>query len=174
MDDLPDERYEDGFLARAFRALLDPDDFDRLLCDIVETARVLTSCEHVAVARTPLAGAVADPDTRLQGPWAAPLGGRHADDALPSLELPVVVDGYATHVMSFYKRDGQAHYSADELAHARRVSDLAALVLRGSLLLGDPDARSHERREPGVTGRDEFENEVLAAVEDHDGKAALL
>ena len=25
-----------------------------------------------------------------------------------------------------------------------------------------------------MTGRDEFENEVLAAVEDHDGKAALL
>lgn len=174
MTELSDEEYEDGFLARAFRALLAPEDFGRLLCDIVETARVLTGCEHVVVARRPLAATVVDGDVRLHGPWAAPADGGHADDALPSLELPVVVDGYATHVMSFYKGGGQGRYSPEELGHARRVSDLAGLVLSGLLLPSDPDPRSFEAREPGVPGRDEFEEEVLAAVDEHGGKAALL
>jgi diguanylate cyclase (GGDEF)-like protein len=174
MTELPDQGYEDGFLARAFRALLAPEDFGRLLCDIVETARVLTGCEHVVVARTPLAANVVNGDVRLHGPWAAPAGNGHVEDALPSLELPIVVDGYATHVMSFYKRGDQGRYSPEELAHARRVSELAALVLSGLLLPGDADGRTFEARDPGVPGRDEFEDEVLAAVEEHNGKAALL
>jgi diguanylate cyclase (GGDEF)-like protein len=166
-----DESYEVSLLAQAFRALLSQESLDQLLCELAEAARVHTNCEHVVIERT---RGAADRGLRLHGPWASS-GAEYRAESLPSLELPVVVDGFSSHAIKFFKRRSPDRFSRTELDHARRLGDLAGLVLQGGASLRESSPRRLEPdHEPAEPARQDFEDAVLAALESQHGKAALL
>lgn len=165
-----EENYEASLLAQAFRALLPQESLDQLLCDLAEAARAQTNCEHVVIERT---RGAADRDLRLHGPWAS-RGADHRAESLPSLELPVVVDGFSTHAIRFFKHRSPSRFSRTELDHARRLGDLAGLVLQGALPRESSPRPLEVDSEPAVPAHQDFEDEVMSALKSHDGKAALL
>ena len=166
-----DEPYEDGTLARAYRALLANESFDDLLRELAETARSHTNCEEVTITATGGSG------NTSTGSWSSGAFGGAARDPSQrsSLGMPVLTDGLATHVMSFYKSSEREKFTAAELAHARRCSDLAGLVISGAAFVGALQRVGNTvDDETGVLVRKGFEDDVHAALVANDGRAGLF
>ncbi len=167
-----DEDYEGRFLASAYRALLSHGSFDGLLAGLAETARTHTTCERVVIERTDLnpRGAVES----LAGPWTSLGPERLAPHAQPSLALPVLTDGVAGHVMTFYKASTPGRFSPIELEHARRLVDLAGLVLDGAARAESFAGLVRIDDGPAMVTRNDFEDEVFNALESHGGTVGFM
>jgi diguanylate cyclase (GGDEF)-like protein len=168
-----DDDYEQRFLASAYRALLSHESFDALLGSLAETARARTACERVVIERAgfnqPVAGTAS-----LPGPWASPGSERLSPHAQPSLALPVVTDGVAGHVMTFYKASTPGRFSPSELDHARRLVDLAGLLLDGASRAESLAALVRVDDAPAIATRNDFEDEVFTALQSHGGSAGFM
>jgi diguanylate cyclase (GGDEF)-like protein len=165
------EPYEERILARAYRALVANEDFEDLLFEIAETARSYTACEEVVIG-----AAGADELGNTTGPWTAGSFSGGAGDPLlrSSLAMPIVSDGLARHVMTLYKQDSRGRFTATEIDHARRCSDIAGLVIAGAAMVGAAGRFSGIDDETGVPVRRQFEEEVLASLSANDGRAGLF
>jgi diguanylate cyclase (GGDEF)-like protein len=161
--------YQDALLANAYRALLANESFDPLLGQVAEVARALTNCKVVVLA------AIDDVGPVLAGPWvAAAADGAAAPHERASLAMPVVTDGVATHVLNFYKYEADQRFSASEVEHARGLADVAGLVISGATLGGRLGRLSRIDDETGVLLRQGFEEDVVAALDEHDGHVGLV
>ena len=168
----PNEPYEEQLLARAYRALLGNEDFDDLLRELAETARSHTSCDEVVIAPIDANGLF----VASEAAWTSGSSTGSTGDPLgrTSLPMPVVSDGRATHVMTFYKSDQRARFTPAEVDHARRFSELAALVVSGTALVGGFVGLSGIDDETGVLIRRGFEDDLLDALSANDGRAGLF
>ncbi len=169
-----DDDYEDHLLASAYRALLSHENFDGLLAGLAETARARTACERVVIARTGFSPPVAGATDSLPGPWTSLGPERLAPHAQPSLALPVLTDGVAAHVMTFYKASSPGRFSPSELEHARRLVDLAGLVLDGAARAESLAGLVRIDDAPAMATRNDFEDEVFNALESHGGTAGFM
>src|SRR5258708_16271760 len=88
--------------------------------------------------------------------------------------MPVLTDGLATHVMSFYKSSEREKFTGAEIAHARRCSDLAGLVISGAAFVGALQRVGTLDDETGVLVRKGFEDDVHAALVENEGRAGLF
>ena len=167
-----DEDYEGRLLAGAYRALLSLENFDELLAGLAETARARTACERVVIERVDLnqRGAAES----LAGPWTSLGPERLAPHAQPSLALPILTDGVAGHVMTFYKANTPGRFSPSELEHARRLVDLAGLVLDGAARAESFAGLVRIEDAPAMVTRNDFEDEVFNALESHSGTAGFM
>jgi len=163
-----DEPYEEETLA--YRTLLANESFDDLLRELAETARSHTNCEEVAI--TPAGGS----GNTSTGTWSSGAFGGAARDPSQrsSLGMPVLTDGLATHLMSFYKSSEREKFTPAEIAHARRCSDLAGLVLSGAAFVGALQRVGTVDDETGVLVRKGFEDDVQAALVANEGRAGLF
>jgi diguanylate cyclase (GGDEF)-like protein len=168
----PSEPYEEHVLARAYRTLLENEDFDALLRDLAETARSYTNCDEVVIGAIDASG----PSAATEELWTSGSAGAPTSDPLarPSLPMPVVSDGRATHVMTFYKRDQKERFTPGEVDHAKRFSELAGLVVSGAALVGGFHGRSGIDDETGVLIRRGFEDDVMHALSANEGRAGLF
>jgi diguanylate cyclase (GGDEF)-like protein len=166
------EQYEERILARAYRALLANEDFEDLLFDLADTARSYTHCEEVVIAAVDANGPVGT----TAGPWTSgKFTGSTSDPPLrSSVTMPIVSDGFARHVMTFYKSDARERFTPTEVDHARRCSDVASLVISGAAIVGAFGRFTGMDDETGVLVRREFEDDVLAALSANDGRAGLF
>jgi diguanylate cyclase (GGDEF)-like protein len=166
--------YEASFLARAYRTLLEHDDFDGHLRDLAETAKTLTACERVVIERAGSVRIDAEGAESLDGPWSSSDPGGLVEEGQPSLVLPVITDGLATHVMAFYKNSTPGRFSPTELEHARRLGDLTGLILAGAARAAVFARLMRVEDGPAVATRNDFEDEVVSALASHGGKAGFM
>jgi diguanylate cyclase (GGDEF)-like protein len=168
----PSEPYEEHVLARAYRTLLENEDFDALLRDLAETARNYTNCDEVVIGAIDASGlSAATEELWTSGSVAGPTGDPLAR---PSLPIPVVSEGRETHAMTFYKRDLKESFTSAEVEHAKRFSELAGLVVSGAALVGGLHGRSGIDDETGVLIRRGFEDDVIEALSANEGRAGLF
>ncbi|MFL5953764.1 MAG: GGDEF domain-containing protein [Gaiellaceae bacterium] len=165
-----DEPYPEALLANAYRALLSNESFDPLLRQVAAVARALTNCTAVVLTGLDDVGPV------LAGPWSSTEVDQPTDGPVerPSLAMPVVTDGVATHVLNFYKHAADQRFSASQLEHARRLADIAGLVISGASLGGRLDRLARIDDETGVLLRQGFEEDVVAALDEHEGHVGLV
>lgn len=166
--------YESAFLERAYRALLTHGDFGGQLRDLAETARAHTGCERVVIERAEFLAPDLEPVEALLGPWASSEPDPFDFDEQPSLRMPVVSDGVAQHVMTFYKSGSPGRFSPHELEHARRLSDLAGLIVAGAARAEMVGRLLETDNGPAVASRNDFEEEVAFALENNHGQAGFL
>jgi GGDEF domain-containing protein len=165
------EPYEERVLARAYRALLGDGDFDDLFCDLAEIARDHTGSDEVVISAIEANGL-----GETEGPWtSSQLGGPTGNPApRPSLPMPVLSDGRATHIMTFYKNDPRGSFTPSDVDHARRCSEIVGLVVSGAALVGPSGGPENVDDETGVLIRRGFEDDVMAALSANDGRAGLF
>jgi diguanylate cyclase (GGDEF)-like protein len=169
-----DDDYEGRYLASAYRALLSHESFDELLASVAETAKARTGCERVVIERTALSPPGKAGGESPIGPWTSLGPERLAPPAQPSLALPILTDGVAGHVMSFYKASAPGRFTPSELEHARRLVDLAGLVLDGAARAESFATLARVDDAPAMATRNDFEDEVFKALESHDGTAGFM
>ncbi len=164
--------YEEQTLAWAYRTLLAHESFDELLRELAETARAHTNCEEVGITAVAAGGS----GSTSTDTWSSGAPGGAARDPVqrPSLAMPVLTDGLATHVMNFYKSNELEKFTAEEIAHARRCSDLAGLIFSGAALVGALRRIGTVDDETGVLVRKGFEDDVHAALVANEGRAGLF
>jgi diguanylate cyclase (GGDEF)-like protein len=168
----PNEPFEEAVLARAYRSLLANEGFDDLLRDLVETARSNTNCEEVVIRAIDRSGT--DDATGGLVPSGSSDDTSNDPNRRSSLPMPIVSDGLATYVMTFYKSDERGRFTPTEVAHARRCSDLAGLVLSGAALAVASRGPTGIDDETGVLVRQGFEDDVAAALAANDGRVGLF
>jgi diguanylate cyclase (GGDEF)-like protein len=88
--------------------------------------------------------------------------------------MPVVTDGVATHVLHFYKDAVDPRFTPKQVDAARKLAGVAGLVLWAVKLRTQIDRLSRIDDETGVLVRRGFEDDVITALEQHDGCAGLL
>jgi diguanylate cyclase (GGDEF)-like protein len=163
--------HENVLLAQAFRTLLDEEDFDSVLQGVAETAREQTGCR--ATMLIAVLDETTSPDTPA-GPWCAGVDGPLDPSARSSLTMPVVTDGIATHVLHFYKDPSDVRFTPKQVDAARKLAGVAGLVLWAVKLRTQIDRMSRIDDETGVLVRRGFEDDVITALEDHNGYAGLF
>jgi len=168
----PNESYEDHVLARAYRTLLGNEEFDDLFRDLAENARKDANCDEVVISVIDSNG----PDEVGEAPWTSGSVSGSTNDPLlrSSLPMPIVSGGRATHVMTFYKSDRRGRFSATDIEHARRSSEIAGLVVSGAALVGAFGGPAGIDDDTGVLIRRGFEDDVMAALSANDGRAGLF
>jgi diguanylate cyclase (GGDEF)-like protein len=163
--------HEDVLLAQAFRTLLDEEDFDTVLREVAECARQQSG------SRATMLIAVLDettsPDTPA-GPWCAGVNAPLDPSARASLTMPVVTDGIATHLLHFYKDPADVRFTPKQVDAARKLAGVAGLVLWAVKLRTQIDRLSRIDDETGVLVRRGFEDDVITALEEHNGCAGLF
>jgi diguanylate cyclase (GGDEF)-like protein len=163
--------HEDVLLAQAFRTLLDEEDFDTVLRDVAESARQQSGC------RATMLIAILDettlPDTPA-GPWCAGIDAPLDPSTRASLTMPVVADGIATHLLHFYKDPADVRFTPKQVDAARKLAGVAGLVLWAVKLRSQIERLSRIDDETGVLVRRGFEDDVITALEDHNGYAGLF
>jgi diguanylate cyclase (GGDEF)-like protein len=172
MDDLHSyDPHEDALLAQAFRTLLDEEHFDVVLQQVAECAREQSGCK--ATMLIAVLDETTSPDTP-SGPWCAGVDGPLDPAARASLTMPVVTDGIATHLLHFYKDVADARFTPKQVDAARKLAGVAGLVLWAVKLRTQIDRLSRIDDETGVLVRRGFEDDVIAALEEHNGCAGLF
>jgi diguanylate cyclase (GGDEF)-like protein len=166
--------YESSFLERAYRALLAENGFDHHLRDLADTARTYTACERVVIERAGLLDPNAEPIDAVHGRWTSREESTLEADLSPSLQMPVITDGVAAHVMTFFKGTTPGRFSPSELEHVRRFADLAGLILAGAARAEVVGRLMHVEDGPAVASRNDFEDEVSSALASHDGQAGFM
>jgi diguanylate cyclase (GGDEF)-like protein len=165
----PNEPYEERVLAMAYRALLRREGFDAVFNELAGAARRLTNCDEVVISSIDPVGA----DEASAGPWTS---GSPADSPglRSSLPMPVVTEGRATHLMTFYKSDSQGRFAPTDVDHARRCSELAGLLVAGAGLLKGFQGLAGIDDETGVLLRRGFEADLMETLSANDGRAGLF
>jgi diguanylate cyclase (GGDEF)-like protein len=163
--------HEEALLARAFQTLLDDEHFDVVLQDVAECAREQSGC--TATMLIAILDETTSPDTPA-GPWCAGVDGPLDPSARSSLTMPVVTDGIATHVLHFYKDAAEPRFTPKQVDAARQLANVAGLVLWAAKLRVQIDRLSRIDDETGVLVRRGFEDDVMTALEEHDGCAGLF
>lgn len=163
--------HEEALLAQAFRTLLDDEHFDTVLLQVAEHAR------QESGSRATMLSAVMDetmaPDTPA-GPWCAGLEGPLDPATRSSLAMPVVTDGLATHVLHFYKDATNLRFTPKQVDAARRLAGVAGLVLWAGKLRNQIDRLSKIDDDTGVLVRRGFEDDLVGALQEHEGRAGLF
>ena len=167
----PYDPHEDALLAQAFRTLLDDEPFDTVLNEVVECAREQSGCR--ATMLIAVMDETISPDTPA-GPWCAGVDGPLDPSSRASLTMPVVPDGMATHLLHFYKDAVDPRFTPKQVDAARKLASVAGLVLWAVKLRAQIERLSRIDDETGVLVRRGFEDDVVNALEEHDGCAGLL
>ena len=76
--------------------------------------------------------------------------------------------------MAFYKASSPGRFSPSELEHARRLVDLAGLVLDGAARAESFAGLVQIEDAPAMVTRNDFEDEVFNALESHGGTAGFM
>jgi diguanylate cyclase (GGDEF)-like protein len=166
----PHDPHEAALLARAYKTLLERQEFDAVLSNVSECARAHTGCKAVVLAWDDESA----PSQAIGGPWCAGVDAPFDPEVRSSLAMPVVTDGIATHVLHFYKGTADGRFTPTEIDHARRLASVAGLVLTGAKLGSELGRLSRIDDETGVLVRQGFEDDVVAALDEHQGRVGLF
>src|SRR3954451_12395413 len=171
MNEHPYDLHEEALLAQEFRTLLDDEHFDTVLQQVAEYAREHSGCR--AAMLIAVLDEATPPDVPA-GPWCAGVDGPLDPSARASLTMPVVTEGLATHVLHFYKDAADERFTPKQVDAARQLAGVAGLVLWAVKLRAQIDRLSRIDDETGVLVRRGFEDDVIAALEEHNGCAGLF
>lgn len=159
---LPDA---DAYLAKAFRSVVADEPLVPVLSEIVEAARAQSKCVAAVLVRC--SGARRHEGSRIGA------GDADAFDGVPSLTLPVLVNGRATHVLDLFAGDLGHRFDQVDIEWAWRYAALAGLVLAGTQIQISSGVRN-EQDESGIVARHGFEEDVAKALQEHNGRVGVI